>query len=190
MYVARFLSEHRYLIRGDVLEVASDGYTRAFGTAGAVPHVVDVRDDNPRADLVADLCVRGALPSSAFDAVILTQTLQFLPRPDVALEGLWEALRPGGTILITVPTASRIDASQGAASDLWRWTPEGLRVHLARVLPDASAEVVGRGNLVTIRAFLLGLGAPEIPGGAFAWDDPLHPLLCTAVVRRHPADGS
>ena len=53
----------------------------------------------------------------------MTQTLQFLPDPRRALENLVAALKPGGTMLVTVPAISRV----ADETDRWRWTPHGLQ---------------------------------------------------------------
>ena len=76
-YIEQFLSTNASDIRGRVLEMGDDSYTRKFGAdrvqQADVLHVVE---GNPRATIVADLTCADHVPSDIFDCIILTQTLQ------------------------------------------------------------------------------------------------------------------
>lgn len=174
-YIERFLTAHRADVHGHVLEVAEDRYATRFGAASV--DVVDINAANPRATIVGDLCEPSTLPTSAFDAVILTQTLQYLPHPRLAFEHLLAALRPGATLLVTAPTMSRVDEDL----DRWRWTPTGLRETVAGL--DCTADVAGAGNALACRAFLMGLAAQDLDPATLAVDDPAFPLTVTARLR-------
>src|SRR3954452_4001038 len=78
-YIEGFLGRHRDDIRGRVLEIGDDAYTRAYGgTQVARRDVLHVHPGNPSATFVGDLAGGNDLPSDAFDCVILTQTLQLV----------------------------------------------------------------------------------------------------------------
>lgn len=185
-YIERFLRAHRSLIRGDVLEVKSSAYTRRFGgPAVARAHVVDIDPTNPRATLVCDLTQPAALPMGAYDSIVLTQTLQFVVDPEVALENLWGALRPGATMLITVPCLAAVDRGL-AASDYWRWTPLGLGERLRRDCPGARISVAGQGNLLSGVAFLYGLAAEELTPSELEASSAEFPVVACASVAKAP----
>lgn len=185
-YIEAFLSAHAARIRGDVLEVLRDEYTRRFGAPGTRVHVVDIDSGNGEATVIADLCEVGSLPARAYDCVVLTQTLQFLAAPELGLENLWQSLRPGGALLVTVPCAARIDTT-APDSDYWRWTPAGLE-HLVRCrCPGAEVQVSGGGNLVATLAALLGLAVEDLAPGDLDDDDSAFPLIAAAAVLK-PAD--
>jgi SAM-dependent methyltransferase len=171
-YIERFLDEHRDRVRGRTLEVLEDLYGSALGAD--VVDVVDIDAANPAATIVGDLCDAATLPRAAFDAVVLTQTLQFLADPRAAVRNVVDALRPGGTLLLTVPSVSRV----ADGSDRWRWTPAGLRELLAGL--PGSATVQGAGNLVACRAFLMGAAVADLPAGVLDRDDPAFPLVVLA----------
>jgi predicted ATP-grasp superfamily ATP-dependent carboligase len=162
-YIERFLDRHCAAVRGEVLEVKDAGYTERFGrdrVAGS--HVVDIDRRNRRATLVADLCVPGSLPTSAYDCVILTQTLQYLADADAAMTNVWASLRAGGDLLLSVPCLARLDPRE-PATDLCRRTPSGLAALLRRCCPDAREVVVeGHGNVLVSTAFAFGLAAEEL----------------------------
>ena len=160
-YIADFLVANVADIRGDVLEVKEPLYTDRFGrTAVQHSHVVDIDATNPNATIVADLCQRGSLPRARFDCFIMTQTLHLLPDLSAALENAWQALAPGGALLITVPTVARVDP-QVPDFDFYRLTPKGLHHMLTSALPAAEVQVQGYGNLLASIGFLLGLAAEE-----------------------------
>lgn len=184
VFIDNFAAQNRASIRGRVLEVGDGRMAKRFGAAHVTEvEVLDVDPANPLATIVVDLDDQGALDGEAFDCVVLTQVLQFLRRPDVALHSIWEALNVHGTILITVPCVSRRDATSGD-SDFWRWTPAGLALLLEQVLPGAKTETVAFGNLLTCVAFLHGLAGEELRATDLAHVDEDFPLLACARVTR------
>ncbi len=172
-------------VRGRVLEVKSDDYARRYG-GGAVTAVtvVDVDAGNPLATLVADLDVPGVLPLRSYDCVLLTQTLQFLT-PQVALPSLYDALAPGGVLLVTTSALTRQETPD---TDRWRLPPSGLRDLLTTCLPaDAEVEVEGRGNAPTAAASLLGLSVEEFGRARLEPLDWRFPVVSLGRVRRPSA---
>ena len=184
VYIDGFLARRAADIRGDVLEVRDSGYTERFGGAAVSGrHVLDLDAANPAATVVADISEPGSLPVGRFDCFILTQTFQYVRDPDAALANAWNALAPGGVLLLTVPTIARVDWPAGY-EDLWRWTPAGLRRFLARALPEAEVEVEGHGNLLAATAFLMGLAAEELAARELEMFDPLYVVVTSARVAR------
>jgi hypothetical protein len=183
-YLERFFGEHAEDVRGDVLEVGDDRYTMRFGGERVTGrHVLDVHASNPNATIVADLGEPGSLPRGAFDCIVLTQTLQFVPDVGAAVENAFGALRASGTLLVTMPALSRLEPGE-AEHDLWRFTPAGLELVLRRSCPGAAVAVAGYGNLVAAVAFLEGIGAEELDDRELARTDPDFPLVVCGRVRR------
>jgi hypothetical protein len=108
-YIEGFLSAHRRVIHGSVLEVKDNAYTTKFGN-GRISQstVVDIDATNPHATLIADLQLAGSLPPDSYDCIILTQTLHLLRRPRQCIENCFAALRSGGVLLATAPSVSRV----------------------------------------------------------------------------------
>ncbi|MGD2159342.1 MAG: hypothetical protein PVG32_20870, partial [Anaerolineales bacterium] len=76
-YIEQFLAENTQVIRGHVLEIGDDQYTRLFGgervTKSDVLHVTERKTG---VTIIADLTdADDAIPSDTFDCIILTQTL-------------------------------------------------------------------------------------------------------------------
>ncbi|MGY1735360.1 methyltransferase domain-containing protein [Geodermatophilus sp. SYSU D00684] len=176
-YIERFLDGHAGRVHGHALEVKDDAYARRYGAS--VVDVVDVDPGNERATLVGDLCLPGTLPPAAFDVAVVTQTLQYVADPPAAVRHLLASLRPGGCLLVTVPTLSRLTDG----SDRWRWTPPGLEDLLRPAAPPgADVRVEGLGNGLAARAFLFGLAAEDLDDDVLGRTDPCYPLIAGGAV--------
>jgi SAM-dependent methyltransferase len=177
-YIERFLAENRQAITGRVLEVMNADYTRRFGTGVARSDVLDVDAGNPVATVVADLAAADTIEASSVDCFILTQTLQYVFELERAVEHIHRILRPGGTVLCTVPAVSRIGTRE-LESEWWRFTPAACTRLFEGRFPRDALEVHGRGNVLTCIAFLAGMAAEELKPRELDTDDPFHPLLVT-----------
>jgi len=182
VYVEQFLEAHAGDIEGRLLEVGSSEYTAYFG-AGRVSRsdVVDIQRDNTSATLIADLCHPGSLPPNSFDCFIFTQTLHLLREPATALANIWQSLAPGGVLLLTVPTISRVDPVE---HDYWRFTPLGLQAFLADHWPDSVVAIQSYGNLTTALSTLLGLAAHEVSPQRLQPTDEFFPLIVGARAQK------
>jgi SAM-dependent methyltransferase len=176
-YIEQFLNQQRHHVHGRVLEVKEDLYASSLGADQV--DVLDIDARNPHATIVGDLCDPATLPTDSFDAAVVTQTLQLVAQPALAVQLLLRSLTPNGHLLLTVPCVSRVAGD----SDRWRWTAAGLR----QMIADAGVtdpEITERGNNASCRAFLCGLGVADLSATVLRKDDPSYPLLVTAVVRR------
>lgn len=179
----RFVASHADVITGRVLEIGGDVFASRFGGSIESVDVLDIDPRNDRATLIADLGEPDCLPEAAFDCILLPQTLQYVSVPEVAVANLWRALAPGGTLLLTVPAVAKVDHDL-VPIDSWRFLPPAVRLLVDRCCPGAESQVAAHGNVLTAVAFLLGVAAEELDHTELAEDDPLHPVLTCAVVRR------
>ena len=108
--------------------------------------------------------------------MILTQTLQLLADPGAALANLEASLVPGGVLLVTVPSLSRLDL---ADRDYWRWTPAGLEALCRRALPGCDV-AVSRAETPVRAAFFVGLSAENVGQRVLGRDDPNFPVVACA----------
>ncbi|HEU5041139.1 MAG TPA: methyltransferase domain-containing protein [Gemmatimonadales bacterium] len=178
-YIERFLDAHRADIRGRVLEVKDGGYTRRFGRDVSALDVLDIYSANPEATIVADLTAADAVPANSYDCFILTQTLQFIREPRLALQHAHRILRPGGVLLATAPTVSRVIREFDYLQDYWRFTTSACTALFAERFGTTALDVRGRGNVLVSIAFLAGLAAEELTARELETDDPDFPLLVT-----------
>jgi len=173
-YIESFIRRHRLTIRGVVMEIQCPEYTDRYGDQVERSEIADIDRTNPRATLIVDLGEPNSLPASTYDYVIVTQTLQFVDSLDLAIANLWRSLRPGGALLITVPTVSKVEETL-APTDFWRLTPRGLETILRRQCPDGDIEISGYGNVLVSVSFLHGLVTSDLRRRELDHYDPIFP---------------
>ena len=183
VYIDGFLAEHARDIRGRVLEVGSGHYARQLGHDVTNIDVVDIRVDAPETTIVADLADPASLPAAAFDCVVLPQTLQYVRDVEAALANCWQALQPGGVLLVTVPAVAKLDHHL-IDVDRWRFLPGGLAQWVASACPGATTAIGADGNLVAATAFLYGVAAEELRADELARRDESYPVITWARVSR------
>lgn len=189
-YIEQFLQQHAGDIAGRVLEVRDDAYTRKFG-AGRVTRsdVLHPTQDNPKATIVADLTSAEQIPSEAFDCVVLTQVLPFIPDVHAAVRTLHRILRPGGVVLATMPGISQIVRyDMDRWGDYWRFTSLSARRVFESAFPEGEVHVEAYGNVLVAAAFLYGLSSRELRPTELDHHDPDYEVLIAVravKARRH-----
>ncbi len=187
-YIELFLARHAADIRGRVLEVGDDSYTRRFGGARVSrADVLHVSPGNPRATLVGDISKPGVLPDDAFDCIIFTQTLQLVFDFRAAIEHLYRALTPTGALLVTVPGISQIDRGEWGDSWFWSFTPAAMRRLFAAVFAPDDVMVERYGNVFAATAFLQGLALEEVNATELEPVDEAYPLVVGVRARKRDA---
>jgi SAM-dependent methyltransferase len=196
-YIEGFLASRADDIRGRVLEVGDDAYTRRFGRGVERRDILHAAPGNPNATIVADLSLGGAeLPEAAFDCVVLTQVLHVIADPAAAVRTAHRILRPGGVVLATLPGISQVsrwDAERWG--DHWRFTTLSARRVFAPPFPPELVGVESHGNVLAAVSFLHGLAAEELRSAELDDHDPDYQLVITvraekpAPGRRDPASG-
>jgi SAM-dependent methyltransferase len=182
-YIEHFLAGASNVIRGRVLEVMNADYTRRFGTAVERSDVLDIDPANPAATIVADLANADHIPSETFDCFILTQTLQYIYDIRSAVGHAHRILRPGGTLLCTVPTVSRI-ARRELQSEYWRFTAAACSRLFGDVFAGGVVEVRSHGNVLAAVAFLVGMAREELSSRELDRADPFFPVIVTVQARK------
>ena len=180
-YIESFLGRCAQDIRGSVLEVGNNAYTMRYGGARVTQSdVLHVKEDNPRATIVADLTSSNSIPSNNFDCIILTQTLQFIYDSRAAVRTLHRTLKPGGVLLATMSGISQISRyDMDRWGEYWRFTSLSARRLFEEVFLPADVTVRSYGNVLAANAFLHGLATEELRQEELDYDDADYELLIT-----------
>jgi SAM-dependent methyltransferase len=160
-YIENFLARRAGDIRGRVLEIQENDYTRRFGANRVTKSdVLDVVEGNPQATFVADLTNAPQIPSDTFDCIVFTQTLQHIYDVKATVSTLHRILKPGGVLLATVPGISQTND----ARDDWYWlfTPLSAKRLVEEAFEPANIAIESFGNVLPATAFLYGLSAGEL----------------------------
>jgi SAM-dependent methyltransferase len=162
-YIEYFLGANQIDIRGRVLEIGDDSYTRRFGGDRVrQADILHVDRDAPGVTFVGDLADGAFLPSNTFDCIVLTQTLHLLFDFAAALGTIKRILRPGGVLLMTVPGISNVDGGQWGPTWHYSFTQHSVARMCAESFPGAEPMVSSYGNVLAVIAFLHGLGVNEL----------------------------
>lgn len=179
-YIESFLARHSADVRGHVLEVQEDDYSRRFGD-GRIERqdILHLDAANPRATIVGDLADPETLPKQQFDCVVLTQTLQFVFDVPAAVSNVHASLKKGGVALITLPGISPLRPD---ADDRWYWLPtvDALRRLLCQRFEREKVSVECFGNLFAATAFLHGAAVEEVAKSKLEQSDPAYPVTIAA----------
>ncbi|MDO8425560.1 MAG: methyltransferase domain-containing protein [bacterium] len=183
-YIDAFLAANAHHIRGVCLEVKDGTYTQRYG--GDMVDRVDIVDSdrsNPRATIYDDLRHPTVLRDGIYDCIILTQVLQFIDDVDVALRASARLLKPGGTMLVTLPALSRIDLGGGVAGDFWRFTVAGARQLFGRHFTVDRLEIRSWGNVLAGAAFWVGCAQEDCSRANLDYQDDQFPVIISVVAR-------
>ena len=183
-YIERFLESHASDIRGRVLEVKNADYTRRFGRGVSQSGVLDISTTNPLVTLVADLSQPEQIPEAQFDCFVLTQTMQFIYDVRAVVASAHRLLAPGGVLLVTVPSVSRIAPRYGPTTEFWRFTAASCTRLFGDVFGEGNVEVRTHGNVLAAAAFLYGATVEEIPPEKLDVNDPFFPIIISVRATR------
>jgi SAM-dependent methyltransferase len=181
-YLEQFLNEFASSVRGLCLEFQDSAYTPRFG-GGAVSKldILHIDDSNPQATLVADLTKPNDLPSNYFDCILCTHVLHVIYEVEKAVAELFRILRPGGALLLAVPHISMCDPDY---HEIWRFTPEGLQMLLARIFGLSNVTVRAYGNSLTAAGEIRGVIAHEFAKSELDDHDPRFAVeVCARAIK-------
>jgi SAM-dependent methyltransferase len=188
-YVEAFLDRHREDIRGRVLEIGDDAYSRRFGGDRIdIQDVLHVHAGNPAATLVGDISRPGVLPVDTFDCIVLTQTLHLVYDMRSAVQQVHAALRAGGVLLLTVPGISQLDRGEWGAQWFWALTPAAVQRLVGDIFGQELVAVASPGNVFAATTFLQGLAVQEVDVRRLLPRDPAYPVVVTARAQKLPVD--
>lgn len=184
-FIERFLGGSKGVIKGRVLEIGDDAYTRQFGGDAVMQcDVLHIDPLQPQATITGDLTNLPQVPANSFDCIILTQTLHLVFNFQDALTTCARILKPGGSLLLTVPGISHIAQDEWGKYWQWSFTPNSIREALSGAFTGAAPIINTFGNVKLAAAFLYGFGLPEIQKAELDYVDEHYPLIITVSVTK------
>jgi len=166
LYIDQFLTRNASDIRGHVVEVGDDAYSRKYGAAQVNSQdVLSLHADNPLATIVGDIADPQTLPSARFDCLIATQVLQYVFDLRQAVQQIRRSLKPRGVALITVPAIAPFYPEPWQDEEdclYWRFSRHSLRRLLEGAFDRSKIDVTAHGNLYAATAFLHGAAQRDL----------------------------
>ena len=172
-YIENFLTQQSNDVRGRVLEIGDNSYTRQFGGERVIQSdIFHAVEGNPAATFVGDLTNAEQIPSDSFDCLILTQTLQFIYEVRLAIKTIYRILKPGGVVLVTIPGITSLCDTQWSKTWYWNYTTLSAQRLFEEVFPPTHLQVETYGNVLSATAFLQGLSVQELTTKELDFRDP------------------
>lgn len=188
-YVDWFLGSRADDIRGRVLEIGDGTYTRLGGGRVTQSDVVALSVDSP-SSVVDHLDALARDCSSAFDCVILPQTLHTIFDVPAAIRATYRVLKPEGVVLATCPGISRLSSDPDTDPQCWNFTSRSARRQFGEVFPADRVSVVVRGNVLAAVALMHGLAVEELTAAELTHVDPDYELMIGVRASRPGSDTS
>ena len=186
VYIESFLNSFAADIRGRVLEIGDDYYSRTYGGSRITKQdVLHITPGHPAATIIADLTDAPHIPSESFDCTVITQTLHLMYDVKAALATLHRILKPGGVLLATVPGITQMcrDAAYPEA-DSWRFTTSSAERLFTEWFAETEVRTQSYGNVLTATAFLYGLAAHELKAAEVDYLDADYPVIIGIRARK------
>ncbi len=178
-YIEHFISAHQSDVRGHVLEVGDDQYTRKFGGKHVDrSDVISLNQGNLNSTIVADLTHADHLASDTFDCILFTETLQHIYDVRAALQTLHRLLKPGGTLLAAFNGIGQIPRHDMERwGDYWRFTDLSASRLFGEIFSQEHVKVETFGNVLSAAGLLYGLAAEELRPAELEYRHPDYQVL-------------
>lgn len=185
-YLDEFLSEHKDIIKGRVLEIGDRNYTEKFGMDVQESYVLhfEKTEKESKYDFKGDLRNGEGIEKDFYDCIILTQVLDFVEDIKETPNILINALKPGGKLLVSVSgisTICRYDMDQ--YGQYWNFTDKSIKKMFSR--SNTECMVWTKGNCKVACAFLQGMGCSELTEQELCDIDEDFQVVIFAVVTRN-----
>jgi hypothetical protein len=174
-YIESFLARHADDVRGTVLEIHDDTYTKRFGKNLVTRSEVLSISPGSRVTIIADLTSADRVPSNTFNCIILTQTLQYIYHLPAAVKTIYRILAPGGVLLATVPGICPLGPEVWPC--YWAFRPASMHKLFTDTFPGSSVSVESAGNVLAAITLLHGLALEEVNRVALDVHDPAYPVI-------------
>ena len=185
-YIEKFLFENKHLIKGVTLEIAESTYTKKFGGKKVKKALLfNVKKSRSKADIIGNLATGEGIKENLVDCFIMTQTLPFIYDIHSTVKNAVKILRPGGSLLVTVPgitQISRYDMSRWG--QYWSFTDLSLRKLFEEVVPSSFINIKTFGNVKSAAYFLYGFAQHELIREELECHDSDYQLIIGAVVQK------
>lgn len=185
-YIENFLKKKAHVIKGNVLEIGDNYYTMLYGGKNVTQSdILHVDDKNEAATIIGDISNAPQIDDNTFDCIILTQTLHLIYDFKEALKTCHRILKPGGSLLLTVPGITPIDHGEWNSTWYWSFTDMAMQRLSEETFPNSKPEVEYFGNVKVASSFLYGLGLPEMKKEQLDYKDPFYQVIISVHAKKN-----
>lgn len=181
-WIESFLTTNSSKIRGKVLEIVDNTYTKKFGVGVTSSDVLDLDPKNKQANIKGNLKHLPNIKSNSYDCIILTHVLGMIDDYDSAISECHRILKKGGHLLTTVACFSSLHSGDINEQPYWRYTPAGANYVMKKKFGRVT--VTTYGNVLTGQCFWVGLSQEELTREQLDYNDPNYPCIVGIVCQK------
>jgi len=179
-FIERFMNDNSSNIKGKVLEIKDDDYTKRYGgNRVETSDILDIDNQNVRATIIADLAKADDIPDNSYDCIILTQTLLLIYDVKDAIYHCHRILKVGGVILVTVPGITQMFYKELGHTWHWSFTEASCTRLFNEYFSEDQVKVEYHGNVLAATSHLYGISAKELKLSELDYKDPNYQMLIT-----------
>ncbi len=177
-WIEKFLWENKSLIKGMVLEVTDNNYTKMFGGNKVKrSDVLDINRKNKRANIHGDLKnLRNVIKDNTYDCIILTHVLGMIDDVSVAVSEIHRILKQKGVVLVT---SSSFSPTYDQKNNFWRFTTASMKYLFGKQFGIKNIKITSFGNVLTGQAFWVGMAQEELTEKELSYNDPNYQCIVT-----------
>lgn len=184
-YIERFIYDNLECIKGDVLEMGEDIYTKEYGADNSKSYIfVYSEDKGLKGNTVyGNLESSEGLPREKFDCIIFTQVFNFIYDVSEAVKNSIAMLKKNGTMLLTVAgntPVSRYDMDRWG--HYWNFTYKSVE-RLCNV-ENVKCDVYSYGNCKVACGFLQGMSVDDFEESELDYCDSDYPIVICAHIKK------
>lgn len=173
-FIEGFIAKHSDSIWGHCLEIVDPYYINKYGAKKVTQ--ADVLDIIPRktTTIHGDLRSVPVILDNTYDCVVITQTYNVIDDYEAAISESARMLKPGGTLLVTLPT---ISPCWNLKINLWRFTVTSAKHVFGKYFEDSKLEVEPLGNKDAAIGFWQGYALEDLNPSVMTERDESFPLI-------------
>jgi hypothetical protein len=186
-YIDLFLHNNKSYIRGNVLEIENNFYTKKYAVdlSQVQSEILHYTSDNPKATIIGDLTDKTTLPQGNIDCFICTQTFNFIYDFKEAIQGAHSLLKKDGVLLATLAGVCQISQyDMERWGDFWRFTSKSAQRAFEEVFGAGNVEVAFFGNVLSSVSLLHGISAEELTKEELDYSDPNYQIIITVIAKK------
>lgn len=184
-YIEKFIEQYQLDIKGTVMEIADNRYTKEFGGDKVDKEIIiHIKGWGCNA-IKGNLETGEGLSDNMADCLICTQTLQFIYDIERAAKNIYKILKPGGVALITVPGIKYLsEYDNNNWGEKWSFTEGSMKLSFEKTFGEDNVIVESYGNVKVAVAYLYGLCCEDLSEEDFLYNDKQYPFLITIRVKK------
>jgi SAM-dependent methyltransferase len=164
-YIEKFMETHQEYVKGVCGEIEGNHYILKYGANKVTRgEIIDNDAANKKTTILGDLRNLTNVKSNIFDCLIVTQTLNVVNDYEAAIRECYRILKPGGVLLVTMPT---ISPAWNIPINLWRFTAESSEYVFGKYFGKDNVQVTSYGNKLVAESFWIGFAIEDLTKAEF-----------------------